>query len=424
MRVAVIGGGISGLSAATHLDGATTETGEQVTVTLIEAGATVGGHANTVEVELAGSTYRLDTGFMVFNERTYPVFCDLLNRWGVESQPSNMSFAVSCEQTGLEYAGTSLSGVFAQRANAVRLGHWRMIADIGRFARVGRRLLRDGDETTTIGELLAGARWSEPFVDHYLLPLGSAIWSCHPDEFANFPARALAGFLDNHGLLTLLNRPPWRTVRGGSRTYVDAAVTALGDRVRTGTPVSGIRRTADGVEILSAGGPELFDQVVLAVHADTALELVADATPDEKEILGSFGYQPNDVVLHHDRRMLPRSPRAWASWNYHRPTEPTGLVQVTYHLNRLLAVDAPHQFCVTLNRTDEIDPERTLWRGRMSHPIYSAAAFAAHHRWGEISGRDRIHYCGAYWSWGFHEDGAASGRRAAERLLGRRYPGS
>ncbi|MCB0994305.1 MAG: FAD-dependent oxidoreductase [Acidimicrobiales bacterium] len=405
------------MAAATLLHGETTGDGQAIDVTLFESGDRAGGHANTVEVSLDGVTYALDTGFMVFNERTYPVFIDLLQRWGVASQPSDMSFGVSSERTGLEYAGTGLAGLFAQPSNLVSAAHWRMLADIARFARVGRRLLRERDDTTTIGELLASGRWSKRFVDEYLLALGSAIWSCDPRDFAEFPARALAAFLDNHGLLTLLDRPPWRTIVGGSQSYVNAAVRELGGAVRAGSDVHNVRRMDHGAEITTSEGAERFDHVVLAVHADTALDLLVDASPVEKELLGAFAYEPNDVVLHHDPTMLPRSRRAWASWNHHRGASPASRVQVTYHLNRLLDIEAPHQFCVTLNRTDDIDPSRVLWRGTMSHPLYNTAAFAAQRRWREISGVTRTHYCGAYWGWGFHEDGAASGKRVAEALL-------
>jgi predicted NAD/FAD-binding protein len=410
VRIAIVGGGIAGITAAVDLAPA-------CSVTLFEAGPTLGGHAHTVPVDLDGEQHALDIGFMVFNDRTYPTFTRLLDGWGVAWQPSTMSFGVSCADTGLEYAGTGPSGLFAQRRTLASPTHWRMLADIVRFGRMGRGLLASGDRTTPIGAVLADGRWSRGFVDHYLMPLGSAVWSCAPDDFAAFPAGALCAFLDNHGMLTFADRPRWRTVRGGSARYTEAAARQLGPAVRTGAAVRAVRRDDESVIVRTDRGEERFDQVVMALHADDALDVLVDATPTEKEVLGAFPYAANDVVLHTDRRMLPRARRAWASWNYHRPRVTTGAVQVTYHLNRLQSVRSAHDFCVTLNRADEIDPRRILWQRVLRHPVYSSAAFAAQDRHAEISGVARIHFCGAYWGWGFHEDGAASGARAAAAIL-------
>jgi uncharacterized protein len=388
---------------------------------VFEAGSRPGGHAHTVSFDLDGRSYDADVGFMVFNDRTYPTLQRLFDRWGITARPSTMSFGVSCERTGTEWAGTGVAGVFAQPRALASVAHWRMLGDVVRFGRVGTELLRSADRTTTIGDVLADRRWSPGFVGRYLVPLGASIWSCDPDQFARFPAGALCRFLDNHGLLTLSHRPRWRTVAGGSARYVDAAVAALGPHtVRVRTPVQSVARHDAGVDVVTAEGREHYDHVVLALHADDALDLLVDASPDEKDVLGAFPYVPNDVVLHHDRRMLPRSRRAWASWNYHRARVPSGAVQVTYHLNRLQRIASDREICVTLNRTDEIDPATILWRGTMSHPAYTAAGFTAQDRWSEISGVRRTHYCGAYWGWGFHEDGAASGVRAARAVLGSR----
>ena len=411
MRVAVIGAGIAGIAAATTLRPA-------ADVTVYEAESRPGGHAHTVSFVLDGRAYDVDVGFMVFNDRTYPTLNALFDRWGIASQPSTMSFGVSDDETGIEWSGTGPTGVFAQPRTLVSAAHWRMIADVLRFGRVGTALLRAGDRTTTIGDVLADRRWSAGFVDRYLVPLGASIWSCDPQQFERFPAAALCRFLDNHGLLTLTGRPQWRTVAGGSVRYVEAATRVLGaGAVRTDLPVVSVSRHDDGVDVRTAAGVETYDQAVLALHADDALDLLADASTAEKDVLGSFPYVPNDVVLHHDRSVLPRSRRAWASWNYHRPPEPSGAVEVTYHLNRLQRIDSERQICVTLNRTDAIDPATVLWRQTMRHPAYTAEGFAAQARWGEVSGRRRTHYCGAYWGWGFHEDGAASGVRAARAVL-------
>lgn len=419
MRIAIIGGGVSGLAAATFLAPAHD-------VVLFEAAPLVGGHANTVRLELADESHDVDTGFIVHNRRNYPVFCGLLDHWGVATQESEMSFSVSCARTGLEYAGTNLSGLFAQRANATRPEFWRLLRDIVRFGREGRGVLAAeagpgaGEGDTTIGEFLSAGRFSPVFVERYLVPLGSAIWSADPGTFERFPLRALLHFLDNHGLLTLVDRPTWRTVVGGSRRYVDAAVRDGGFAVRRATPVHKVRREHDGVELVTDAGPEAFDAVVLAVHSDQALSMLADPTTAEREVLGAVAYQRNVAVLHTDERVLPASRRAWAAWNYHRPLDDRGLPTVTYLMNQLQRLDSRHQICVTLNREDEIRPELVHGRFVYDHPVFDSAAFAAQRRWPEVNGVRRTWYCGAWWGYGFHEDGAASAWRVAEALGGRR----
>lgn len=410
MRVAVIGAGISGISAAVHLDG-------PCEVTVYEAGPELGGHSNTITAEIDRETLQLDTGFMVYNDRTYPTFARLLDEWGVESQPSNMSFGVSCARTGLEYSGTGPTGLFAQPANLASRPFWRMILDMRRFAKCGLDLIAEDDDSFTIGELARAQRWSRPFMEDYLLPLGSAVWSSSPARFQDFPALALVRFLDNHGLLTLTNRPSWKTVVGGSERYVSAARSTLTGKIHTSTPVRSVRREPDSVAVTADDSTELFDHVVIALHADDALSVIENPTRAEKGVLGAFGYTPNEVVLHHDRSLLPRNRRAWASWNYHKPVHASERVQVTYHLNRLQRIRSDHELCVTLNRTQEIDPGAIIWSGEMSHPQYTRESFQAQSRWTEVSGQDRIHFCGAYWGWGFHEDGAASGERAAHAVL-------
>lgn len=415
MRLAVIGGGISGVAAASFLAGVHE-------VTLFEAGPRVGGHTNTVRLDLADETHEVDTGFIVHNRRNYPVFCRLLDAWGVATQPSEMTFSVSCERSGLEYAGTTLSGLFAQRRNLASAEFWTLLREIVRFGRVGRRLLADPSDhraALSIGELLDVERFAPVFVDRYLVPLGSAIWSADPTAFGRFPARALAHFLDNHGLLTLADRPQWRTVVGGSQRYVEAALARRTFAVRVATPVHKLRRDPDGVEIVTDAGPERFDGVVSAVHSDQALGLLSDPTPAEREVLGAIPYQRNVAVLHTDERMLPRSRRAWAAWNYQRPAGDAGLPTVTYLMNRLQRLESRNAICVTLNREHEIDPQRVHGRFVYHHPAYDHAAFAAQRRWHEVNGVRRTWYCGAWWGYGFHEDGAASAWRVAKALGGR-----
>lgn len=415
MRLAVIGSGISGITAATLLS----DRGHDVTV--LEASGRLGGHTNTVQLDLEGETHQVDTGFIVHNRRNYPVFCGLLDRWGVATQESEMSFSVSCGRTGLEYAGTGASGLFAQRRNLVRPGFLRMLAEIVRFGRIGRRTLAEagsaaGNSGPTVDEFLAQHRFASVFADRYLLPLGSAIWSTDPAGFGRFPAVALLRFLDNHGLLTLVDRPQWRTVVGGSCNYLRAAVAKERFTVRTDAAVQSVRRHDDHVELTIKGAHERFDGVVSAVHSDQALALLADPTAAEREVLGAVSYRRNEAVLHTDKNMLPRSQRAWAAWNYHLGSNDTGVPTVTYLMNRLQRLDSKHSICVTLNRTDEIDPAQIHQVIEYHHPVFDHAALAAQLRWAEVNGVRRTWYCGAWWGYGFHEDGAASAVRAADSI--------
>lgn len=415
MRLAVIGSGISGITAATLLS----DRGHEVT--LFEASNRLGGHTNTVRLDLADETHQVDTGFIVHNRRNYPVFCGLLDRWGVATQESEMSFSVSCERTGLEYAGTGFSGLFAQRRNLVRPGFARLLAEIVRFGRLGRRALRAAGSTSadsgpSVAEFLAEHHFAPVFNDRYLLPLGSAIWSSDPEGFGRFPAVGLLRFLDNHGLLTLVGRPQWRTVAGGSQRYLDAAVAQERFTVRAGAPVRSVQRHDHAVTLVLDGHTEEFDGVVSAVHSDQAMQLLADPSPAEISVLGAISYRRNEAVLHTDARMLPRAPRAWAAWNYHRSSTDESVPTVTYLMNRLQRLDSRHEICVTLNRTAEIDPALIHRVIEYHHPVYDHAAFAAQQRWAEVNGVNRTWYCGAWWGYGFHEDGAASAKRVADAI--------
>ena len=416
MRIAIAGSGISGLATAWLL-------APHHDVVLYEADPRPGGHTNTVDVSLPGGDHAVDTGFIVCNDRTYPNFLRFLDELGVATQPSDMTFSVSCERTGIEWAGTDLNGVFAQRANAVRPAFARMLVDVARFGRLGRRRLRDsaaGDDLGTLADFVAEHRFGAAFVDLYLVPLGAAVWSAAPATFDRYPLRPLLSFLDNHGLLDLRQRPQWMTVRGGARTYVEAVVAELGDRVRLGCPVEGITRTAAKVEVRSRAGTEVFDHVVLATHAPQALAALDDPSPTEREVLGALRTVPNVATLHTDRRMLPRSERAWASWNYHRLAGDGERVAVTYDLNRLQRLGADRPVCVTLNRHDDIDPDLVLSRIDYAHPVYDPASDRARRRRDEISGPNRTSYVGAYWHHGFHEDGIRSAVEAC-RPLGSRW---
>ncbi|MFZ1327160.1 MAG: FAD-dependent oxidoreductase [Candidatus Contendobacter sp.] len=410
MKIAIVGAGVSGLTAAWRLH-------RDHELVVFEAGDHIGGHTHTVDVELSGRRYAVDLGFIVFNEWTYPNFIALLEELRVPSRPTAMSFSVRCERTGLEYNGHSLNTLFAQRANLFRPSFHRMLRDILRFNREAPQLLeRDAD--LTLGAYLRAGRYGQEFIERYLTPMAAAIWSGQPETMADMPARFFVRFFKNHGLLSVNHRPQWRVIQGGSRNYVGPLTAPFRDRIRLGCPVEWIRRDSEAVRVKPrAAAAERFDQVVIATHSDQALRLLADPTPQERDILGAIPYQENEAVLHTDSRLLPRCRRAWAAWNYHRPAQPQRRVAVTYHMNRLQGLDAPVEFCVTLNRADAIDPGRILRRVTFHHPMFTSASVRAQNRRHEIDGVRRTWYCGAYWRHGFHEDGVTSGLTVARALL-------
>ncbi len=414
MRIAVVGAGVSGLVAAHLLQG-------QHEVTVFEERGRIGGHTNTIRVDTAYETHHVDTGFIVFNDRNYPNFERLLTNLGVEWQPSQMSFGVSDATGEFEYSSVSANGLYATRRHLVSPRFHHMLVEVRRFQREARALLT-GDGDPSLGEWLEQLRFSRLFIDRLIVPQASAVWSADPRQMWTFPARFLLSFFDNHGVLHLRDRPKWRTVKGGSQTYVDALTASFADRIRTGTPVTAIKRQESHVTVTPRGGePEEFDHVILAVHSDQALRMLPDASDREHEILAAIPYQPNEAVLHTDTRLLPRRRRAWASWNYHLGGESSGRTRVTYHMNRLQSLSADREFCVTLNRSGAIDPEKVIRTIQYAHPVYTSEGSAAQRRHAEISGLRRTHYCGAYWGYGFHEDGVVSALRVAERL-GARLP--
>jgi predicted NAD/FAD-binding protein len=407
VRIAIVGGGVSGLVAAHLLHG-------EHEVTVFEAAAAPGGHAHTVEVELAGERVAVDCGFIVYNERTYPLFSRLLRQLGVATKPSDMSVSVQCERTGLEWSSRA---PFAQRRNLARPAHWRLLREILRFNREARALLAAGDDKVTLGDFLFGAGFSRRFAEHYVLPMGSAIWSASPLGFLDFPARTFVRFFHNHGLLERGSPIRWRTLEGGSRRYVDALVAPFAHRLRLASPVRSLRRRRRSVEVWTAeAGPESFDHAVLAVHSDQALRLLAEPRDAERALLASIGWQENDTVLHTDASLLPRERRAWASWNVHVPREPRERVGVSYHMNRLQGLATPEPLVVSLNRSDEIDPARVLARFTWHHPVFDGRALAAQRLRDRIDGHDRLHFCGAWWGHGFHEDGVRSAVEVARRF--------
>jgi len=406
MKIAIIGTGVSGMVAAYLLH-------QDREITVFEAADYVGGHTNTVEVELEGRTYAVDTGFIVFNDWTYPNFIALLNKLDVKSQPSDMSFSVKCERTGLEYNGTNVNTLFAQRRNLLRPSFYRMIRDILRFNRESLELLTQPEPGPSLGAYLETHRYSREFIDHYIVPMGSAIWSANHESIREFPARFLVQFFKNHGMLSVDERPTWRVIQGGSQRYAEKLVAPFRECILLNSPVQSIRRYPDFVEIRSKmEGREYramrFDHVVIATHSNQALAMLDDPSPREKEILDAIPYQENEAVLHTDQSLLPTRKLAWAAWNYHLlPHQPDNAV-LTYHMNRLQSLTAPHEFCVTLNYRDAIDQSKILRRISYHHPVYSPESVAAQKRHGEISGVNRTSYCGAYWGFGFHEDGVKS----------------
>ena len=409
MRVAVVGSGVAGLASAHRL-------GADHDVTVFEASERLGGHVRTVDVDLGDGRRRVDVGFVVFNETNYPRFVRLLSELGVGTQESEMSFAVSVSPRGLEYGGTGLAGIFAQPSNVVRPSFHRLLRDVARFNRVATSVATGPPDDRTVEEFLATEGLGAGFVNHFLLPLGSAVWSVEPARFAVTPIQSLATFLHRHDFLRVRGRPTWRTVVGGASSYVEALVAARRWRACTATPVVRVERRSEGVRVVLADGQAEFDRVVMAVPSDQALAVLDVPTRVEQEVLGAFRWTPNTVTLHTDARMMPRRRRAWASWNYVVSQEPTALPTVTYLMNRLQRLETSVPILVTLNRQHDIDPTSVVGQWSMRHPVIDAAALAAQRRLGEINASGPVHFCGAYWGSGFHEDGMASAELACDAL--------
>lgn len=408
MKVAVIGTGIAGNVAAHHLN-------KQHDITVYEAGSWIGGHTNTIDVATEQGPLPVDTGFIVFNDRTYPNFIRLLDDLGVASQDSEMSFSVRRERPELEYNGSTLNGLFAQRGNMLRPSFHRMLREILRFNREAPALLESGRAGVTLGRFLNEGRYSKQFRNDYLIPMGAAIWSAEPRMMLAMPARFFIRFFLNHGLLSLDDRPQWRVIRGGSRAYVRKLVADHRGRIRLNCPVESITRLPDQVVVRAHGVPaEYFDAVFLACHSDQALRLLSDPSPAEREILGAIRYQYNEAVLHTDASLMPRRSRAWASWNYRLPRAGAGRATLTYHMNRLQSLDAHEQYFVTLNSKGSIRPESIIREIGYDHPVFTTEAVAAQRRKHEIDGKNRTYYCGAYWRYGFHEDGVVSALSALD----------
>lgn len=410
-HVAVVGAGISGLAAAYFLS-------RRYRVTLFEREGRLGGHTHTVIVDGRTGPLALDTGFLVHNERTYPNLVRLFREIGIETRETDMSFSVACQATGLEYSSRGLAGFFAQPRSLARPAHYRLLAEIVRFNREAPQVLAEpGAERWTLGDYLADRRYGSEFVERYLLPMTSAVWSSSLDDVRRFPAQALVRFMQNHGMLSVASHPTWRVLQGGSHTYIPKLVAPLRGGVHTGAILRSVRRHDTGATLTFANRPPVeADEVVFACHGDQVLPLLADPSDAEREVFREFTTTANETWLHTDARMLPTVPRARASWNYRLGAAPETPPSVTYDLNRLQGLSGPETYCVTLNPRVPLDERSVIGRFDYRHPRVTLGSIRAQGRWREVSGRRHTHYCGAYWRYGFHEDGLVSALRVASDL--------
>ena len=412
MNIAIIGAGISGLSAAYYLK-------DKHRITLYESAPRIGGHTATVDVHHAGRDYAIDTGFIVYNDWTYPNFIELLTELGVETQPTEMSFSVRCDDSGLEYGGNNLNTLFAQRRNLLRPSFHRLWRDILRFNREAVEDLEGGriSSATTLGEYLRENRYGDGFVYQYLLPMGCAIWSASTERMIDFPLLFFTRFFKNHGLLSVNNRPQWHVIKGGSRSYLDPLTATFKDAIEVNARISSVRRRPEHVELVMANGrTRQYDQVIFGCHSDQALALLADATRAERDSLSAIPYQSNEVVLHTDTSLLPRKRLAWSSWNYWLRERFQERAVLTYNMNILQGIESETTFCVTLNATEAIAADQIIERFNYSHPGFSLDSVAAAKRIAEFNGLNRTWFAGAYLGNGFHEDGVVSARRVAEAI--------
>lgn len=410
LNIAIIGGGIAGNTLAYHLH-------QQHQITLFEANDYIGGHTHTHQVEVGGETHAVDTGFIVFNDKTYPQFERLLREAGVAWRDSSMSFSVRNELTGLEYNGTTFNSLFAQRRNLLSPAFYRMVRDILRFNKQSLSLLAPGTEIA-LGEYLQQHGYSRQFIRDYIIPMGAAIWSTDTEQMLQFPARFFVRFFHHHGMLTIDQRPQWRTIVGGSAAYLQKLTAGYRDRIQLNCPVASVLRHAQGVTLNTKNGQSLtFDYVFFACHSDEALRILGvEATAAESDILAAIPYQDNTVYLHTDARLMPKRKLAWAAWNYHVTQSPSGKVQVTYNMNILQGIQSAEPLLVTLNYTDAIDPAKIIKKLHYRHPLYTLQGARAQARHADISGHNRTGYAGAYWRNGFHEDGVVSALAAIDHF--------
>lgn len=407
MKIAIIGSGISGLTCAYHLN-------DKHDIQIFEANDYVGGHTRTVDVNVDGQPYAIDTGFIVFNDWTYPNFKRLMADINVPYQDTEMSFSVVDSHLKFEYSGSNLTSLFAQKRNCFSYSFWRMLANILRFNREALRDVERISSTLTLGQYLTQNKYSKRFISHYIVPMGAAIWSMPTQEMLNFPLQFFIRFFKNHGLLSINNRPQWHVIRGGSSAYIPALTAKFSDKILLNTPVQKVVRTANQVQVHTKNGSQTFDAVIFACHSNTALELIQTPSALEQELLGALPYADNDVVLHTDIRRLPARKAAWASWNYN--LNANSRASLTYNMNILQGINSATTFCVSLNQTDLIDPSKILQRFTYAHPQFNLQGVAAQARWHEISGVGQTYFCGAYWGAGFHEDGVNSALRVVKQI--------
>ena len=409
MKIAIIGTGISGLVAARELY-------QEHQLTIFEAADRIGGHTHTIDVELEDGSYSIDTGFIVFNEASYPNFSTLVRELGIPTRKTTMSFSVRCDESGLEYNGTNLNTIFAQRRNLARPRFLGMLLDIMKFHRKAPSALNSSDDVT-VSDFVRQHGLGAAFFEDYLLPLGSALWSSSIAQFAEFPVRFVVEFMHNHHMLQAVNRPLWSVIEGGSRNYLEPLSMPFKHRIRTRTPVQTVRREPDHVSIVTRDSEvENFDEVIFACHADQALEILADPSELEHRVLSSFPYQANDIVVHTDTAVLPRNRRAWAGWNYRKLPGNDSSATVTYNMNMLQGIDAPETFCVSLNHDELIDEDKVIRRLRYHHPVYDKRRSEAQGLHDELTGANNTSFCGAYWGYGFHEDGVNSALAVCQKL--------
>ena len=410
MRIAIIGSGISGLTAAYLLN-------HDHEITLYEANDHIGGHTHTHDIEIEGKIWAVDSGFIVYNERTYPNFIRILDELGVERKQTRMGFSVKSVSNDLEYAGHSLDGLFSQRRNLIRPSFWRMIKSILRFKKESEEQLNELPLDMTIGSFLEKNHYPSEFIEHFIIPMGAAIWSTMPNMMTEIPAVFFIRFFQNHGILAIKDKPTWWVINGGSKNYVKKMTAGFIDRIMVSTPVKRVKRN-DSIEII-AGSPQhmtRFDAVVFACHSDQALALLADPSYAENEILRTITYQRNDVILHTDHSVLPTRRKAWSSWNYQLDSDPKRPVALTYNMNILQGLESSVTFCVTLNDPEAVSPDRIIKEITYHHPLITVESISAQKRKNEISGVNNTYYCGAYWHNGFHEDGVVSAMDACELL--------
>ena len=412
MKFAIIGSGISDLTAAYLLN-------RNHDITVYESNDYVGGHTHTHEIVLNGKKWAVDTGFIVYNERTYPNFIKLLDQLKVERQLTSMGFSVKSSQKDLEYAGNSINALFAQRSNILRPSFIRMLRSILRFNSEAEHHLDNLEEFVTLGDYLSLYNYPEEFINDFIIPMGAAIWSTKPVNMMKMPAIFFIQFFRNHGLLAVKHRPTWWVIKGGSKCYVEKMTISFNDKIRIATPVKKVKRNERSIEVIygkTAQESETFDAVIFATHSDQALSLLEKPSVQEVKILEALQYQKNEALLHLDESILPKRKLAWASWNYLLDQNPEEPVALTYNMNILQSLNSDHTFCVTLNNHDAIDQSKVIKKIIYHHPLYTVDAIKAQNRKHEISGQKNTYYCGAYWYNGFHEDGVVSALDVCEHF--------